>query len=288
MKDIVRFCLISVFFMFLFSVVYLTKWIYEVESGNYQYTLPGSETYKALRKSKQKTNKKKLIIGDSTGNQFYSVSDDDDDYYSLACNQAISLCGHFFLLDNFLKAGNRPEQVYLIFNIFTFSNNLDQEFSFHYFLKPFYNTEYKSRMSETVHRQIEKIPFYRLSQFPRMLASMWSPNYKPQKEFQLMSPISNEYLLKIDSLGREYDIEMYLIPSLIPESQKEIIYQLSSDCTGEVNEKLKPVFQSFMKEITYVNDTCFMDDKHLKAPIKFRHLIEEKMSDSNFSFKTQY
>ena len=102
-----------------------------------------------------------------------------------------------------------------------------------------------------------------------------------------MSPISNEYLLKMDSLGHEYGFEMYLIPSLVPENKKEIICHLSSECMGEVDEQLKPVFLSFIKGITYVKDTCFMDDKHLKNPQIFRHLIEEEMCDRNYGFKIQ-
>ena len=136
MRDLYRFCILSFTFLLIFSSLYLAKNIKEVSNGEYKYTLPGREIYQAIGKSQRKTNKKKLIIGDSTGNQFFSVFIDEDSIYSLACNQVIGMCGHYFLLDDFLKNGNRPEQVYMIFNVFSFSNNLDQNYTFHYFLKP--------------------------------------------------------------------------------------------------------------------------------------------------------
>ena len=150
MRDLHRFCILSFTFLLIFSSLYLAKNIKEVSNGEYKYTLPGREIYQAIGKSQRKTNIKKLIIGDSTGNQFFNVFTDEDSIYSLACNQVIGMCGHYFLLDDFLKNGNRPEHVYMIFNVFSFSNNLDQNYTFHYFLKPFYKKEYRDRMSRTV------------------------------------------------------------------------------------------------------------------------------------------
>lgn len=57
---------------------------------------------------------------------------------------------------------------------------------------------------------------------------------------------------------------LWLIPLLIPESKREITHQLPSDYMGEVDEQFKPVFQSFIKGVAYVNDTCFINRIRLR------------------------
>lgn len=287
MRDLHRFCILSFTFLLIFSSLYLAKNIKEVSNGEYKYTLPGREIYQAIGKSQRKTNIKKLIIGDSTGNQFFNVFVDEDSIYSLACNQVIGMCGHYFLLDDFLKNGNRPEHVYMIFNVFSFSNNLDQNYTFHYFLKPFYKKEYRDRMSRTVIKQIQEIPYYYLSQFPTVIKSIWVPYYEPQHQFQLMSPISNEYLLKIDSLQSVYGFDLYLIPSLIPKSKREELENNISFNIDEVDIRLRHTFQKFVSHITYVEDSCFGDGTHLKYPQLYRDVIEKKMKGDSCRFNTQ-
>ena len=287
MRDLYRFCISSLLFLALFIFLYFAKVIKEVRDGYYKYTVPGREIYNAINKSNKKTNKKKLIIGDSTGNQFYNNYEEEDSIYSIACNQAIGMCGHFFLLDDFLKKGNRPKKVYMIFNIFTLSNNLDQEYTYHYFLKPFFNEKYKERMSNNVILQIEKIPHYRLSQFPTIIKSTWAPTYKPHKQYQLMSPISNEYFLKMDSLQSLYDFELFLVPSLIPQNKKQKIEENYENYMWEIDTRLQQCIQKYIGCITYVDDSCFRDGTHLKHPLLYKHIIEEKMKDSNLLFRTK-
>lgn len=287
MKDLHRFCIYSLFFLLIFSCLYLAKYTKVVMDGNFKYTLPGREIYNAINKSKKRTNIKKLIIGDSTGNQFFNNFAEEDSIYSLACNQAIGLCGQFFLLDDFLKNGNRPERVYMVFNAFSFSNNLDQEYTFHYFLKPFFNNEYRDRMSKTVIKQIQKVPFYYLSQFPTVISSSWAPEYTPHHLYHIMSPISNEYLLKIDSLKKIYAFDLYLIPSLVTKDKREKFDNYMSTNIEEVDIRLRHTFQEFGRNITYVEDSCFIDGVHLKNPQLYRYIIEKEMQGERCLFKTQ-
>jgi len=285
MRELYRFCLLGLTFLLVFSVLYLLKNMKDVKDGYYKSTLPGYEIYNAIEKSKKRISKKKLVIGDSTGYQYYMHISDEDSIYSLACNQAIGMCGHFFLLDDFLKTGNRPEQVYMVFYVSSFSNNLDQKFTYHYFLKPFCNKNYEERMSETVKRQIEKVPYHSLSQFPRILTSSWAPVYNPPSEFHLMSPISNEYLLKIDSLQKAYGFELYLIPCLARKGIKEWNERLFQQHMNEVDPRLREVVDRYFQGIHYMEDTCFSDGKHLKNPQLYRNMIEGEMRNDSNKFR---
>ena len=132
--------------LFILPVVifYSVKTLWLLTDDKYKSTIYGNEVYKAIEKSKKKNKRNKLILGDSTANQFYNCKDGDpQDAYSLTCTQAIGMVGQYLLLTNYLNTGNRPDTVYLVYTPFSFWDNLDQVYTYHYFLKPFYYDEYK-------------------------------------------------------------------------------------------------------------------------------------------------
>ena len=262
------------FILFLFPIV--TIFYAYSTSGLFEIDIPGSEIYISIKKSKRNTPITKLIIGDSTANQLFNNCDDENDIYSLACNQAIGVCGHYFLLNNFLQAGNSPEEVYLIYNALSFNNNLDQIYTYNYFLKPFYKNEYKSLMSLTIQEQIKKIPYYQICQFPPILTSSWSPKYNPIEENRL-SPISIEYLEKIDSLSHVYNFKLYIIPSFMSESKHRTVEKM--DFCLIKGAKTEQKISIYLDNISYMNDTCFVDGIHLNQPQKYKEAIYKKISD---------
>ena len=68
-----------------------------LSNDKYMQEVHGHEVYTSIKKSKEKTKIKKLIIGDSTANQLYNTeTDTTSSIYSLTCNQAIGIVGHFF------------------------------------------------------------------------------------------------------------------------------------------------------------------------------------------------
>ena len=246
------------------GIFYIVKSSYMLSNDKYMQEVHGHEVYTSIKKSKEKTKIKKLIIGDSTANQLYNTeTDTTSSIYSLTCNQAIGIVGHFFLLNNYLKAGNHPEDVYMIYSPLGFWDNLDQIYTYHYFLKPFYNEEYKPLMTENVFKQIHKIPFYYLCQNPIILTSDWSPELTAEKrDYTFFSPISKEYLEKIASLSKEYSFNLHIIPPFISEYWYETINSFN---INEIKGRLffKDI-KSYLKKINYINDSYFSDHLHLK------------------------
>ena len=238
----------------------------------------GDRVYNAIKKSKQKTSHKKLLIGDSTANQFFDNTAGDSEFYSLACNQAVGLCGQFFLLNNYLQAGNKPEEVYLVYSPGAFSNNLGQKHTYHYFLKPFYRREYMPLMTENVIKQVQKIPYHAFCQFPLIVSPAWAPDYEEAKKGNevFLSPVSIDYLGKIDSLREQYQFRLYIVPSLVAQKEKAHISQFSVDnLDGEPYQKDMEVY---LNNIAYLPDTCFVDDIHLARPWDYKPFMLEIMS----------
>ena len=274
MKQLQLFCLKSI--LFAISAV-LFSYICNIDTLKaYLPCFGGGEVYRAILKSKKKVNFKKLLIGDSTAGQFFDNRNEDEDYYSLACNQAVSICGQFFLLDNFLKAGNRPEEVYMLFTPESFGDNVNQTVTYHYFLKPFYREEYKSQMTGNVIDQIQKIPYHEYSQLPFTISPAWAPDYEPGGRIEsFLSPVSIDYLTKIDSLRSEYGFNLYIVPAFISESRKERITNYKIE--GIEDAAIVRSLTTYLKNAEYLPDNCFKDDIHLQNPDDYKDMMLKEM-----------
>lgn len=204
-----QFLLKLAIFLFISLLLWHLKSLYMLCDDRYKKLVAGSEIYVSIQKSKKKSKSKKVLIGDSVAKQLFSNYSNSDVFNSLACNQAISMAGHFFLLKNYLEAGNTPDTVFIMYGLPAFRNNLDQIYTYHYFLKPFYTKEYKGLFTQTVKEQVKKIPCYWSSQFPESLTCDWAPDFKSKDNkdtTMLLSSVSLEYLIKIKELsGKESD-----------------------------------------------------------------------------------
>lgn len=245
------------------SYLFITK--------KYESVVIGHDLYVYIKKSKQKSKRKKLILGDSVAKQMQLFSHDSTNTNSLACNKAISMVGQYLLFKNYLEAGNKIDTVILLMNPTSLQSNLDQIFTFHYFLKPFYKEEYKTEFSNNVYKQIKKIPFYEISQFPLITASNWSPDFKskdPQVK-TFLSPISSEYLLRIKSLAENNNITFLIYPNPLRASLKRSMDSISE---SKLNiSGLEKQFSSYFKKVMYIDDRYFVDHSHFKKSYLLAH-----------------
>ena len=238
--------------------------VFLIATDAYKHSVAGNEIYHSIFKSKQKNKAKKLIIGDSVGKQLFSNTTKNDNINSLTCNKGISMAGHFILLNNYLNAGNKVDTVYLIFTPFSFQNNLNDVFTYHYFLKPFYTDEYKPLFTKSVNEQIQKIPYYEFCRFPNILTSNWAPDFKTKDktDYTFLSPISVEYLLKIKELSIKHNFKVIILPTPTRQSRKA---EIKGMARAEITKNnLTSEFRNYFEDIIYLNDKDFIDDVHIK------------------------
>lgn len=254
------------YFILYFIPIFYCISIFLMLSGIYKQYVSGNEIYLSIEKSKKKSKSKKLLLGDSVGKQLFSNSNDYDSINSLACNQAIGVVGQYLLLNNYINAGNKPEVVYILFSPFSFKNNLDQIYTFHYFLKPFYTKEYKDLLTDNTITQIRKIPYYFLSHEPYILSSNWAPDYtsKDSIEFTFLSPVSKEYLVKMKSLCDANKIRLQIIPAPTRKTNKKLVDDFDKNEFENLN--CKPELEYFLGSVHYFEDSLFIDNAHLKKP----------------------
>jgi hypothetical protein len=271
---------VFIFFIIAFVVLSAESW-YTYFTKSYQETVNGNEVYLSIHKSKVKKKVKVLIIGDSVGKQLYDNITFNGDIYSLACNQSISMAGQYMLLKTFIDENRNqlPDSVIFIIYPGSFANNLDQVFSFHYFLKPFYNAQYKSMITDTCMARIHKIPYYYLSQLPYIVNTNWSPTYVKDENisYNFISPLSGNYLLKIKALCISNHLKMKLLSPPIRLSRKDITLALAKN-EKEINSTgLTSEFQSYFKGAAFLPDSSYKDIMHFKKqyiPNDYYHLTD--------------
>ena len=228
--------------------------------------IAGSEIYQSIRKSKQQSSSKKILIGDSVARQLFS-NEMNPYIHSLACNRAISMAGHYFLLKNYLEAGNEVDTVFVMSTPFSFRNNLHEIYTYHYFLKPFLREEYQPFFTANVTQQIAKTPSQFLLNSQYILASDWAPPFKKteQKEiFSFLSPVSKDYLEKLKQLSLEHDFDCVFIPAPTRKNRQKEVEKLDrTELKGLAFEK---ELHSFLNQVRYLSDDKFMDAEHLHRP----------------------
>jgi hypothetical protein len=261
-RDIFRFLVI---FMILFHIYPE----YNYWTNKYQEEVNGGEVYQAINASKKKGKRKKLILGDSVAKQFSESDIDTGIYLNLASNQAISLVGQYCLLSNYILTKNKIDTLYLIYHPLSFSNNLDNSFTFHYFEKPFYGEEYMKLFTEEVKTQIEKIPFHYLAKYHPVLTSNWSPNYSSEEQNKpFISNISRIYLEKIEILCRLNNIHLIILSPPINQKFKN---EFSEIVKSNTNLRLK----SYFEQLNYYPESYFLPD----------HIHLNKIGLTRFSFQ---
>jgi hypothetical protein len=255
-------------FLLVFLLIFhaYPEYIYWTET--YKLEVNGGEVYQAIENSKKKGKKKKLILGDSVTKQFSESDIDTSIYLNLASNQAISLVGQYCLLSNYIHTKNKIDTLYLVYHPLSFSNNLDNSFTFHYFEKPFYGHEYMNLFSEEVKIQIEKVPFHYLAKYRPVLTSNWSPTFSnEEKNKPFISNISKVYLEKIEMLCRSNNIHFIIVSPPINQKFKNEFLEIEKS-----NKNL--LLHSYFKNLKYYPESYFFPD----------HIHLNKVGLNSFSF----
>jgi hypothetical protein len=232
------------------------------------FNYPGKEIYFSILKSRKKSKAKKLLLGDSVGGQMFPNDKQYKGMNSLACNQAIGIVGHFLLLNNYLRAGNKIDTLIMLFNPFSFENNLDQVYTFHYFLKPFNTGKYTPLFTPEVKEQIKKVPYHYLCKVPHIYIKAWAPDFHSadERNFKFLSPISVEYLKKIKELSVDYDFKMILLSTPLCVEKERL---LELDVEEFKNAGVEKEFTHYFDTLMVIDSTEFVDRTHLKEPEEY-------------------
>ncbi|MBR1473306.1 MAG: hypothetical protein IJ602_03495 [Paludibacteraceae bacterium] len=261
---------ISAICIYLLAVllIVLPPELYEIFTDADYGNAPGGEVRAAVRVSKTKTNKKikKLILGDSTGHALYPSEKEYDDIVSMACNQAITFAGQYFLLKNYLETNkdNLPREIIFLLTPESFENDVDK-YAYQYFLKPFPIREYKLLYTKHLYSRIKSIPLYWTANLPFIQTSGYTPRVAVPAftERTSMSELTSEYLVLMDSITKEYRVPFELYATPVRDDRVEQIEKISLDLQNGNLYYLSHLLKPYIETINYYPSKLFLDPVHM-------------------------
>lgn len=230
--------------------------------------------YDVINKSKATNDATKVVlVGDSVADQLYRHNKYNDEVNSFASSIVIGLVAQYFYLTDFLENNNPSDLVILCTNGY-FKNNLHRPEVYHHFLKPFYISEYKDRISPKAEAYLDKIPWKNFSQLPHIKTSTWSPTIMVEyPEHKFMTDLSAEYLIKIYELCRKNEIELHILPTPINEKERRVINQFAEKEISlhlKDHPDLRKKMMDYVTSVSYLETRHFKDAIHLKKPQQFK------------------
>lgn len=232
---------------------------WKVKTESYK-TGVGFEVYAAMARSKTVSpGVRAVILGDSVAYQFFNHLPLGPEVVSLACNQAVSLAGYIFFLEDFLDRNPAVQEIYLITHPLCLSNDLDQKWTFNYFLKPFDTPEYRHRFPREVRTALQRHPYRWLVRIPFVRFSQWSPDYEPESP-RSISPISLKGWARLQALARQQGAELFIISPPISEEKRSDVESM----------EFRGFSSDYASRFTYLPADVFSDGIHPKDPDRVR------------------
>lgn len=216
----------------------------------------------AVYRSRKHIKTKKLVLGDSVGNLLYGNSKDSC-VYSLTATVAITTCGQYCLLSNFLSNNKdqNPEEVIVIINPLCWNNILNGNLCYSLFAKQFYNNEFKLYLDKEEIDEIATWPYSYLLDQKWFRICPFTVNIKNNGiQYGWISEMQYRYIHKMEDLCKSKNIKFRLVSGPVRESLKSKV-----DSIASVNNKSQePIFKEYFKSIKYLPDDNFIDELHLK------------------------
>ena len=269
-SDMKRFLYKTLIYVVIILLIIVPVDFFKIYSHSYDFSVAGSEIYCAINNSRKIRKAKKLILGDSVGHQLYPCEIDYDSIVSLACNQAITLAGQYFLLKNYIEnnVDSLPDEVVLFITPFSLCNDVDK-YAYHYFLKPFPPHKWSKFYTKHLKQRIHSIPLYWSANLPFIQTSNYTPEWATHssQSIKSISPLSYEYLMKMDSITKQHDVSFRMVSTPIRDDRQIDIesfwYNLPPDYAVELNSLLIPYEESvyYMPSDYYLDHVHFLPDK---------------------------
>jgi hypothetical protein len=215
------------------------------------------DIYLAIKKSKKKIDKKKIIISDSVGAQLFPIDKKYDSIYTLSTTAPSSLVGSYILLQNLLENNNlEGVTVYYVVHPSSLDEELRGEYTYNHFVKPFYTLENKKHISSLADSLLHTIPFVYFSQLPFVKTSNWQPEFNYKKDYKHeISDLYIEYFQNIIELAVKEKFTFKVIMPLVRRDQKNMNYKTIK--TQIKKSKLDDLFSNYFENIVYLENNLF-------------------------------
>jgi hypothetical protein len=228
----------------------------------------GKEVYEAIESSKEYyPSKDTVILGDSVAKELITTGlKDEINVVDLTCNQAISLAGHYILLVNTLSRNPQVRKVYLLYHVDSFKNDLDQIWTYNYFIKPLY-IDNEQLVKQPTRNIIQSHFYWILFKFPiaKVLPVFGQIDYScknaAKKNYSYLSPTSIEYLGEMKNICQHHNVTLKIIP--VPVSENKV--RNYDYIRMQIKENsFSDIFNGYLNKLIVLNDEFYRDHIHFK------------------------
>lgn len=259
------------------------------------------DIYEAIEASNQKTKYKTILLGDSVSRQLFNVDNQkDSQYYHLTSNQAIGALGNYLLLKNYLKNNTEIKKIYYIVRPYSLGNNLNQTWTYGYFVLPFLskeeNLKYLNELSKrtewrennfflkpVIIKFLEKNPNF-IIKFLKVDLSDKMFDYSLNNAY--LSEITIVYLNEIKKLCIKKDIKFRVLAS--PMSKEYKNDKLENLKLQIKENNFEEIFSDYFESLNYYPSNYFIDGVHFKKEIlekEIKNIQEIVIKDKKEDFR---
>jgi hypothetical protein len=259
------------YFILLFSILTLVIIVF-FNNPISIYFNSAKDVYRILNLSKNKTNSKTILVGDSVCKQFLEGYNFED-IFCLCSNQAYEVVGNFLILKELLNNGSTFSEFILVINPLTLTSSLNQQYTYNYFYKPFKNTLNNFKFLEKETNEYLKINFSNSFE-PKYLFSnkIFFSNTKifnNHKKTYEISKVNYFYINKIKELCYQNNIEFKIILPPLPEDFLDIILKFNNKDRSEFSDYFNSGL--FYSDLDSNDGVHHVNPKRLTSSSKFQN-----------------
>ncbi len=223
-------------------------------------------TYQVISRSNHNIDSDTLYLGDSVAGQIYRPEERKN---YLAYTAAILMPGYYMLAANAIKSNPNIKSIVLISGPLTIGYEFEQYTTYSYFIKPFYLKKNFLYFTKNLQSKIDQYTYSSFFQYPIVKLAPFSDidcskDGTPNNNYML-SDISLEYLIKLQQLCKENNIELRLLSAPIMDTYISKTNDWQHLRQQIKKEGLENLFKGFFESIKYLEEESFIDGFHIET-----------------------
>ncbi len=243
--------------------------------GGYPYKLSENEAYRALEAVERTNTYEWVLLGDSVARQLfpYDCQGENETMYYLPTNQAITVVGNYVLLARYLENNPQTKRVVYMALPHSLANHIRVDFSYQYFVLPFYCQPYmdyidedtKNYICEKYGRSFSSNTFVRYFLRNSSLCLECYLDRLEEGEEECFPDMTVQYIGKMRDLCEAYDVEFLLYsPPLSDRSGfDENAFCEAAMCVEDTG--LKELFEGYIASMVFYSHEFFGDEMHFTS-----------------------
>ena len=281
MKKIIQKIVLLTAIVFVMVTAVFTLLIYADVNPN---KLLGHEVYDALEEVEQVNSYEAVLLGDSVSKQLCPPESQEENMQIcyLSTNQAITIVGNYILLCRYLENHPQTKQVIYMAHPYSLTNNMRADYSYQYFILPFYREPYLEYIDENTREAVERKygSIFVSNPAIRYILRNSSVCLEPylekihDDETEVVPDMIFLYLSKMQELCGEYGAEFLLVSSPLNKGFDYDTETFLEIITQTDDEEFRDLFERYIASMHFYEKDCFSDDVHFTKDYLEKHREE--------------